>query len=223
MVPDIFVSSENSSGASPATSSGNNLSSSHSSSLRHIPGELLSAYAFMPTNMHFETQEPGETIILLLRRHFITNVPWLLLSILLILTPIIFFSQINLDSVLPSFFPASFVTLIILSWYVLTFGFILTQFLLWYFNVWIVTDERVVDIDFNNLLYKSISETRIAKIEDVTEKTTGFIRALFDYGDVFVQTAGTAENFEFYGVPHPGEVVKTINQLMGNEEEEGET
>jgi len=150
----------------------------------------------------------------------VTNVPWLLISFILLITPIIIFPLISFATILPSFVPASFVTFLILVWYLLTFSFILTQFLLWYFNVWIVTSERVVDIDFSNLIYKSISETRISKIEDITEKTGGFIRSVFDYGDVFIQTAGTAEYFIFYAVPHPGEVVRTINELMGTEEEE---
>lgn len=218
-MPDIFVSPSQNPGSESAPPPPAKLNSPPK------PGKatLLTAYSFMPEDMNFETQEPGETIILLLRRHLITTLPWIIVSIILILTPVIIFPVIKFSSLLPSFVPASFITFIILSWYILTFSFILTQFLLWYFNVWIVSSERVVDIDFNSLLYKSISETRIAKIEDVTAKTGGFIRSFLDFGDVFIQTAGTAENFEFCDVPHPGGVVKIINELMGKEEEGGTT
>lgn len=213
-MPDIFISPQK---LAPKT---NTSSASSPAPTQSTRAKLLSSYSFMPEDMHFETQEPGETILLLLRKHFITNLPWLLMGAILILFPVIIFPIISFSSLLPTFVPPNFITFIILLWYLLTFSFILAQFLLWYFNVWIVTSERVVDIDFSSLLYKSISETRIAKIEDVTEKTGGFIRALFNFGDVFIQTAGTAENFIFYAVPRPGQVVQIINQLMGKEEEQ---
>lgn len=208
-MPDIFVSEKKQNQVEPI-------------SVKSSPkpkSSLFSTFVFMPDSMHFETQEPGETIILLLRQHFITTLPWVLISALLIIIPLFFFPLVNFSLVLPSFFPKNFITFIIIAWYLLTGSFILTQFLLWYFNVWIVTSERVVDISFSNLLYKEVSETRIAKIEDVTAKTGGFVRSLFNFGDVFIQTAGTSENFIFYAVPQPAEVVRVINQLMGKEEE----
>ncbi|OGG13876.1 hypothetical protein A2773_03785 [Candidatus Gottesmanbacteria bacterium RIFCSPHIGHO2_01_FULL_39_10] len=182
--------------------------------------QLFSAYSFMPTGVRFDTQEVDETIVLLLRRHWITNLSWLITGFILLILPLFLFSLGNITSIFPSFFPPTFTSFIILIWYLLTFTFILTEFLLWYFNVSIVTQERIIDVDFA-LLYKVISETRISRVEDVSARTGGFIRSFFDYGDVFVQTAATEENFEFLAVPHPNQVVKIINELVGREEEEG--
>ena len=91
----------------------------------------------------------------------------------------------------------------------------LVEFLLWYFTVSIVTSERIIDIDFVNILQKKFAETRIDRIEDVTMRTGGFVRALLDAGDVFVQTAAKEAVFQFDAVPHPEKVVRTINKLMG--------
>ena len=52
------------------------------------------------------------------------------------------------------------------------------------FNVYIVTDERIIDIDFYNLIYKEVSDANIDKIQDVTYKMGGVVRTLFNYGDV---------------------------------------
>ncbi len=172
----------------------------------------------MPEHMKFETQGEGEMVILLLRRHFITNIPWVVLGIVLLITPFYIFPAISVLGIIPSSFPNSFIMFSILVWYTFTLGFLLAQYLSWYFNVSIVTNERIVDIDLTNLLYKTISETRISKIEDVSSHTGGFIRAVFDYGDVDVQTAGSSPNFEFLAVPDPENVVRVINQLMGKEE-----
>ena len=60
-----------------------------------------------------------------------------------------------------------------------------------------------------------MTATTISKIEDVTSKVGGFFRSIFDYGNILVQTAGEEPNIEFLGVPHPSQIVKIINELMG--------
>lgn len=184
--------------------------------------EAFSSYLFMPDGVRFETQDAGETIFLLLRKHFITNIVWIIFSILLLLSPFFIFPTVVLSGNLPKQVSGNLLTTLILSWYLLTFSYILVNFLLWYFTISIVTNERIVDIDFVNLLNKKFAETRIARVEDVTMRTGGFIKTFFDYGDVYVQTAATDAVFQFDSVPKPDQVVRIINQLMGKEEEEGE-
>jgi hypothetical protein len=84
----------------------------------------------------------------------------------------------------------------------------------WYFNVYIVTNERIIDVDFFYLLYNKVSSTRIDRLQDVSYKLGGVVRAVFDFGDVFVQTAGSEPNFDFLSVPHPETVVRKIVELM---------
>lgn len=208
-MPDIFVSHKKKVETKPLP---NNKTS--------FLSQALSAFIFMPQNVKFETQEPGETIILLLRKHWITNVTWVLSSIILILIPVFLFPWVTLSNIMPNGLPGNILSFSALAWYLLTFSYILVNFLLWYFTVSVVTQERIVDVDFINLLNKKISETRIDRLEDVTMQTGGFIRSFFDYGDVFVQTAAKEAEFEFIAVPHPGEVVRIINQLMGRSEHE---
>ncbi|MBI2617612.1 PH domain-containing protein [Candidatus Gottesmanbacteria bacterium] len=184
--------------------------------------QVLSSYMVRPTGITFETQSDDETIILFLRKHWVTNLHWIVISFILLILPPILFPALFFSGSIPTGTTGQFLFFLILSWYLLTFSYMLGNFLIWYFTVSIVTEERVVDIDFVNLLNKRFSETRIAKIEDVTMSTQGFIRSFFDYGDVYVQTAGTELEFEFLAVPHPDRVVRIINQLMGKEEEENE-
>lgn len=183
--------------------------------------QAISAYMFMPDGIRFETQEPGETIVLLLRKHWLTNLSWLLIAVLIIIIPLFLFPAIIVGGVNIGQVPKNFISLLIFGWYLMVFSFILVNFLLWYFTVSIVASERIVDIDFINLLNKKFAETRIARVEDVTMRTGGFIRSFFDYGDVFVQTAAKEAVFQFEAVPHPDQVVRIINQLIGKEEEGG--
>src|SRR5437899_8823284 len=48
---------------------------------------IFSTYCKNPGNISFGTQEPSEQILLFLRRDFITNVPWILSSLLLTIAP----------------------------------------------------------------------------------------------------------------------------------------
>lgn len=182
----------------------------------------LAAYAVDPRGVHFATQGESEEIHLFLRRHIITNVPWIILSALLIVFPL-FFPLVS--SVFP-FTPivSRNVMVILLSfYYIVVFGAVIfASFINWYFNVYIVTNERVIDVDFINIIYREVSATRLNLIQDVTVKTGGVIRAIFDYGDVFIQTAGTEVNFDFHAVPHPQQVAREIEKLMeGARKKEG--
>lgn len=93
---------------------------------------------------------------------------------------------------------------------------ILALFLIWihyYLNVQIITDRRIVDIDQVGLFSHVVSELHIENIEDVTSKTTGIVGNLFNFGMVYVQTAGSKERFEFNYVPNPGSINKLLLDL----------
>lgn len=82
-----------------------------------------------------------------------------------------------------------------------------------YLNTHVVTQIRVVDIDQKGLFSHIISELHIDKIEDVTSATNGIFGTIFNYGNVYVQTAGTKEHFEFDNVPNPAAINKLILDL----------
>lgn len=174
----------------------------------------LAAFAMDPSGVSFATQGENEEIHLFLRRHFITNIPWIVFATILIILPV--FSPF-LDSVVPfaNLLTPKMSLVLLAFYYVVIFGtMILINFINWYFNVYIVTNERLVDVDFVNILYREVSSTRLNLIQDVTVKTGGVIRAVFDYGDVFIQTAGTETNFDFHAVPHAQQVAREIEKLM---------
>lgn len=191
------------------------------SKLKSYPSQMFSSYLFMPDGIRFETQEPGETIILLLRKHWFTNLSWIISSALLILIPVLLFPSLLLSGLVPANVSPSLFTFFIFGWYLITFSFLFVNFLLWYFTVAIVTQERIIDIDFINLLSKKFAETRIDRVEDVTMHTGGFIRSLFRFGDVYVQTAAKEAMFQFQEVPNPEKVVTIINELMEKASEGG--
>lgn len=175
---------------------------------------FYSSYCRNPKGITFEDQEHDEDILLLLRRHFITNLPWLLSGLFLILLPIIFPFIL---SVFPFPIPTSnILTLMLATYYLIIFGFLLLNFTLWYFNTGIVTNIRVIDININGILYREVAETNNEEIQDVSYAQIGFIRSLFDFGDVAVQTAGSKQNVEYDKIPKPSIVSRIIGDLSNN-------
>lgn len=175
----------------------------------------LAAYVPKPQNIAFSSQASGENIILLLRQHPVTQLKWIATSLFMAVLPMLF-DSINLLG----FLPENYQFAALIGWYMLLSGFIIESFLMWFFNVYIVTDERIIDIDFSSLIHKNISSAKIDNIEDTTAATGGFFAALFDYGSVTIQTAAQKREFEFSGVPHPNRVTSLINELILEEERE---
>ncbi len=176
---------------------------------------VFGSYVVRPQSTHFATQGSSETILLILRRHPITQLLWILLAAILVILPLFFtpyLSNIFADLRIPP----SYLLVLNLFWYLVTFAFILTNFVLWYFNVNIITNKRVLDVDFPSLLIQEVNGTLIPQIEDTTYRRIGVLATLFDYGNVYVQTAGTTANIEFLQVPHPRQTVKIILDLMGD-------
>lgn len=220
-MPDIFISQDESKGKkdSPNPITSKQLDTQvENKAHEKLPGHThnpLAAYCYYPDAVDFETRDSDEEIILLLRMHPITNVGWILIAILMLLAPLTLRSFPIL-----AFLPENFQFISVLIWYLITTAFVIESFLTWFYNVYIVTDQRVIDIDFYNLVYKEVSDANFDKIEDVTFKMGGVIRTLFNYGDVFIETAGEVPQFEFLAVPNPHQVVKIIHELIINEKQE---
>ncbi len=215
-MPDIFVSDKNKETEHETEKPKSTAMASGKASVEPRGGSLSSFISY-PESVRFDTQEEQEQIILLLRKHWITNLGWVMIAILLLIIPVFLFPLLFTHGILP-LIPANFSFIGILIWYLITFGFVLVNFISWYFNVYIVTNERIIDVDFLQLLYKQMASTRVSRVQDLTYKLGGVIQSIFDFGDVFIQTAGEEPNFDFNAVPHPEQVVRTISELTEKEE-----
>ena len=179
--------------------------------------KIFSTFCINPTGISFENKEEDEKILLLLRRHIITNFFWILTTIILLLIPI-FFAFLNYYSITPFSFinlPIRFTSFFAVLYYLIVITFALINFISWYFNACLVTDKRIIDINFSELVYKNVSTTKFDLLQDASYNQTGVLRSLFNYGDVLLQTAGEHENFDIQAVPHPDRVVHLVENLLG--------
>jgi uncharacterized membrane protein YdbT with pleckstrin-like domain len=217
-MPDIFVANKTSAAEPSAPKKPRQHTTHHevSSMLKkHRPNlNPFAAFAIKPP-VHLQVQEDQEEVLLLLRRHLITTIPWVFTALAMIVGPLL----LNFVPIL-TFLPSIHQFLALVLWYLLVIAFVIEKFLSWYFNVYIVTDERIIDVDFLNLLYRNISSAKIEHIQDVTVKVTGAIQGIFNFGNVSIQTAGEVPEIQFELVPKPQEVAKFLNEMILAEEQE---
>lgn len=191
-MPDVFTSSQVSDPPKPTG---------------HSHG-ILSAFSLYPDDVDFETRENKERIVLLLRQHPVVNLRWIITTAILLTGPTII-SMFGIFNYLPTGFPL----VISLSWYLVTSAYAIEGFLSWYFNVYFITEQRIIDVDFYNLIDKRVSDAEIDRIQDVSYATGGVARTMLNYGDIIIQTASEIPEFRFEGVPNPEKVTKILDDL----------
>ncbi len=161
-------------------------------------------------SVRFDVQHRDEEVLLLIRKHPVTQIPWLLNAIGIVLIVII------LNFVVSTILNVTEILFLNVFGFVLVYFYVWINFLKWYFNVGLVTNERVLDIDFKNVLYKEENIARLENVEQMSSKKIGYIGSIFNYGDVHVETAGAEVNIEFLRVPNPSAIVKFITDLTEN-------
>lgn len=176
----------------------------------------------LPKDTCFESQTEKEKVLLLMRAHPATNLWWMTIVAMLIGVPLFWGDFPLLSSV--NEMTGFFVTVL---WYMGLVFFSVQNALLWFYNVYIITDERVVDVDFFGLMYKNINATQIRKIEDVNYSQKGLLAGFLNYGDIVIETASAQKSddpptessaFTFSSVPNPDRVVRVLTELMEQEE-----
>ncbi len=164
---------------------------------------MFQAYIEHPDNFRFEGQDPDEKILLLLRAHPIVNLSWIIAAILLFIWPFFLPAVLGILKLDISMITPNLGILFLIINYLLVLVVVFEGFLHWYFNVYIVTEKNIVDVDFHSLLFKNIDVAPLRNIEDTSSSMGGILNSIFHYGNVFIQTAGATKNIDFHNVPRP--------------------
>lgn len=179
------------------------------------PG-MLSALVHHPQKISFSQQEADEEIILFMRRHFITNLPWIAATIIALIAPlfITFISQLLDFSIIS--LSSNLSIILMLLYYLLVLGFALFNFADWFYNIGIASNKRLFDLDFQYLSHIDVALTQLPEIEDVVYRQKGFFASIFHYGDVVAHTVTGKEDFLFEKVPNPDKIVDIISKSIAD-------
>lgn len=162
----------------------------------------------------FPGQYQKEKVVLILRRH------WFVLAVKIagfaLLAALILGGYFAARRLIPDFSDLIFypvINLVLAGVLLLLWGKFYLMWLDYYLDIWIVTDERIINIEQEGLWNRVASELKIYRIQDVTVEIRGFDETTFDYGNVLVQSAAEKARFTFEQVPHPGEVKRVVVDL----------
>lgn len=161
-----------------------------------------------------------ECLIIFLRRHwinlFVQLLPFLILALMLFAATFLFFLFTGPGILNPA--EQQLIQLVMAVFSLFLWSFIFVVFIDYYLDIWIVTNQRIVNIEQKGLFHREISELRLENVQDLTTEVSGFVATFFDYGDLYVQTAGKRERFIFKSIPHP-ERVRDIVLVLSEEED----
>jgi uncharacterized membrane protein YdbT with pleckstrin-like domain len=159
---------------------------------------------------------PEEKTVFFLRRHPIVFLGELLyIGVLAVLPLGVAFLIAKLwPSLMEGSMSVPSLILLVSAYYLVIWLFFISAFVDYYLDAWVLTTERILNIEQRGLFSRTVSELDLARVQDVTSEITGIIPSMLGYGFVYVQTAGEQERFIFEQISRPHEVRKRILELV---------
>lgn len=161
-------------------------------------------------------QRQDEKVALFIRRHWFAPFTIAAIGILLFIAPFVLW--IALSEAFTGWFAHPIIGPLLgggLAIYLLGVWLVCwIEFTDYYLDTWIVSNERIINIEQAGLFNRTASELHLANVQDVTSEIRGFLHTMFNYGDVVVQTAGETVRFNFKNVPNPEHIKNAILVLV---------
>jgi len=151
----------------------------------------------------FDGQRDGEELLFVFRRHVIA----MRKGFYLLLIPFAL-------SAIPPLIWQTNLQLFLLPILGLAIGIILFSyhFIMWYFTVYIVTDQRIRQITQHGFFGKDVVELRLSKIQNISYNIPGFSGEVFGFGTVVIQTF--VGDLVINKVEHPDEIYNKLQDAV---------
>lgn len=153
--------------------------------------------------LDFDGQRDGEQLLFVFRRHIISMrkgfylllIPFALSSI----PPLIWQNNLELF-LLP--IAGLIVGLLLFSYH----------FIMWYFTLYIVTDQRIRQITQKGFFGKNVVELGLSKIQNISYNVPGLSGEIFKYGTIVIQTL--VGDLVIHKVEHPDEIYNKLQNAV---------
>jgi len=166
------------------------------------------------SDISFATQKSTEKVYALIRKHWITNINWVFRYILYSILPIILIILVIGLKLNTTFLSLKAFFLIIMIYYSFIFTNIIRLFFNWYFNLFFITDERIIQYKFKILGKYIISEINLENIDDIKQSSGGFLGQFLDFGDLEVCGENVNTQMFLNKIAKPTEIRTIVTDLF---------
>ncbi len=152
---------------------------------------------------YFEDQFDDEEVLFVFRKHPVVMRRGLILSMVAILL-----------STVPALFNPSYSVYFIGLACGLVVGFIvyLPSWIAWWFSVFIVTDQRLIQITQKGLFHRSVVDMGLSQIQMVNYQVAGLSQTLLGFGTIMMQTF--VGDLVIHDIHHPAEIQKKLLEIL---------
>lgn len=153
----------------------------------------------------FNGQREGEEVLQMVKNHpFVLFWPGL---------KAIFFLVLGIATIV--FFSSQFAGLVLVVCVAMALGIFMNSYYNYSQSVFLVTNQRVLNVNQNGFFKRRIIETDINKIQDVSSDTSGGFKTMLKFGDLVIRTAGASkeEAIIVKNIANPYEVQQRIARI----------
>jgi hypothetical protein len=155
--------------------------------------------------------EKDEQIVMQVHRHwFFLLTHAVLLALVLALPYVLWVLFVRAGILASGGIDAGAAWILIVLWVLVGWTLYFKFFTLYWLDIWVVTNKRLIDVDYKRLFDRDIAILRIEQVQDVQVRVTGVLGNLLKYGSVNVQTAGTSREFVIDQIAMPEAVRDAI-------------
>jgi uncharacterized membrane protein YdbT with pleckstrin-like domain len=150
------------------------------------------------------TPREGEKVYFTIRKNLVRLVK-----------PIFKFALLFFISILAIIFsPNDIITLVAAVVLLFSVSYAFYYFLLWFYDVYIITNKRVIAVQQKGLFSKEFAEIELDKIKDVSYSIKGVFATLFRFGNVKIK--GEDIDLELESLSDPDEAQEMLKKLSQN-------
>ncbi|MHB8913923.1 MAG: PH domain-containing protein [Minisyncoccota bacterium] len=166
--------------------------------------------------------EPGEHVVLQVRKHWfvflVELLPYAILAVIPFAIPkLLMFSPQAAPYAAYFEYHTTATRAVLGVWLLVIWTSAWGAFTRYFLNLWVLTNQRIVDIKQRGYFDREVSSLFLSRVQDVTTGVVGVLSSLLSIGSISVQSAGAVDEFHMRGIPRPEQMRDIILKYVSVE------
>lgn len=162
----------------------------------------------------FPNQKPNETVLYVIRKHWVSYVPHLIFAVAVLIlfisvTSFIFLNLFDTSKLAIEGATVLFSIVLLSALFLMLYGFVDH-----YLDVLIITNERLIDMKQHGFFHQETKEIHLLDIENVNANVEGPFGVYLKYGDLTIKTGhDEIQTITINSIPRASKVARMIMEL----------